>query len=169
MTQSKQLSPNSLAFIALSNEYCEAIETASAADREEFVNSMLRLLPRLYISATDIRPDDDDMAYIDDALDEEAYNAARRNIEMLLGEDDSYLEVFEEDMKYSDSPIAASISEGLCDIFQVLFNFLEAVKDSTEEVIGSALTIVSEDFRHYWSRPLCNVLRALNHIKYSQD
>ena len=169
MTQSKQLSPNSLAFIALSNEYCEAIETASAADRDEFVNSMLRLLPRLYISATDIRPDDDDMAYIDDALDEEAYNAARRNIVMLLGEDDSYLEVFEEDMKYSDSPIAASISEGLCDIFQVLFNFLEAVKDSTEEVIGSALTIVSEDFRHYWSRPLCNVLRALNHIKYSQD
>ena len=169
MTQSKQLSPNSLAFIALSNEYCEAIETASAADRDEFVNSMLRLLPRLYISATDIRPDDDDMAYIDDAPDEEAYNAARRNIEMLLGEDDSYLEVFEEDMKYSDSPIAASISEGLCDIFQVLFNFLEAVKDSTEEVIGSALTIVSEDFRHYWSRPLCNVLRALNHIKYSQD
>ena len=169
MTQSKQLSPNSLAFIALSNEYCEAIETASAADRDEFVNSMLRLLPRLYISATDIRPDDDDMAYIDDALDEEAYNAARRNIEMLLGDDDSYLEVFEEDMKYSDSPIAASISEGLCDIFQVLFNFLEAVKDSTEEVIGSALTIVSEDFRHYWSRPLCNVLRALNHIKYSQD
>ena len=169
MTQSKQLSPNSLAFIALSNEYCEAIETASAADRDEFVNYMLRLLPRLYISATDIRPDDDDMAYIDDALDEEAYNAARRNIEMLLGEDDSYLEVFEEDMKYSDSPIAASISEGLCDIFQVLFNFLEAVKDSTEEVIGSALTIVSEDFRHYWSRPLCNVLRALNHIKYSQD
>ena len=169
MTQSKQLSPNSLAFIALSNEYCEAIETASAADRDEFVNSMLRLLPRLYISATDIRPDDDDMAYIDDALDEEAYNAARRNIEMLLGEDDSYLEVFEEDMKYSDSPIAASISEGLCDIFQVLFNFLEAVKDSTEEVIGSALTIVSEDFRNYWSRPLCNVLRALNHIKYSQD
>ena len=84
MTQSKQLSPNSLAFIALSNEYCEAIETASAADRDEFVNSMLRLLPRLYISATDIRPDDDDMAYIDDALDEEAYNAARRNIEMLL-------------------------------------------------------------------------------------
>ena len=169
MTQSKQLSPNSLAFIALSNEYCEAIETASAADRDEFVNSMLRLLPRLYISATDIRPDDDDMAYIDDALDEEAYNAARRNIEMLLGEDDSYLEVFEEDMKYSDSPIAASSSEGRCDIFQVLFNFLEAVKDSTEEVIGSALTIVSEDFRHYWSRPLCNVLRALNHIKYSQD
>lgn len=169
MTQSKQLSPNSLAFIALSNEYCEAIETASAADRDEFVNSMLRLLPRLYISATDLQPGDDDMAYIDDALDEETYNAARRNIEMLLGEDDSYLEVFEEDMKYSDSPIAASISEGLCDIFQVLFNFLEAVKDSTEEVIGSALMIVSEDFRHYWSRPLCNVLRALNHIKYSQD
>ncbi len=109
------------------------------------------------------------MAYIDDSLDEAGYDAARRSIETLLGEDDAYLEVFEEDMIYSDSPIAASVSEGLCDIFQVLFNFLEAVKDATEENIASAIAIISEDFGQYWSRPLCNVLRALNRIKYKQD
>jgi hypothetical protein len=171
MADIKHLSPNSLAFIGLSNEYCHAIESASECEPDEFVNSMIRLLPRLYISASDLRQTvgSDDMAYIDDSLDEAGYDAARRSIETLLGEDDAYLEVFEEDMIYSDSPIAASVSEGLCDIFQVLFNFLEAVKDATEENIASAIAIISEDFGQYWSRPLCNVLRALNRIKYKQD
>lgn len=171
MNDTPALSPNSLAFIALSNEYCEAIENAASTERNDFVNAMVRLLPRLYISATDLRASssDDEIGYIDDALDEDSYDAARRSIETLLGEDDSYLEVFEEDMKYSDTPIAASIAEGLCDIFQVLYNFLEAAKDSTDENIVAALSLVSEDFASYWSRPLCNVLRAVNNIKYSQD
>lgn len=162
------MKPNSIAFIGLCNEYCRAIETASEADSDSFVADMTRLLPRIYISATDLSTDgvDDYGSYIDDALDEDTYDAARRSIETLLGEDDTYLEVFEEDMKYSDTPIAASVAEGLCDIYQVLFNFLQAVRNSTEDNAISALGVVSEDFRQYWSRPLCNVLRALNQIRY---
>ena len=91
----------------------------------------------------------------------------RRSIENLLGPDDTYLEVFEEDMKYSDTPIAASVSEGLADLFQVLYNMLDAIRDMPEEVVLSALVAVKEDFESYWSRVLCNVLRALNHIRYS--
>ena len=171
MSDKSQLSPNALAFIGLSNEYCHALEQAAETERDDFVAVMTRLLPRIYISAADIPAgnDMDDVYYIDDALDEDNYDAVRHGIEAVLGEDDIYLEVFEEDMKYSDTPIAASIAEGLSDIYQVLFNFLSAVKDSTEENIVSALSLVGEDFRQYWSRPLCNVLRALNHIRYSQD
>ncbi len=40
-----------------------------------------------------------------------------------MGEDDVFLETFEEDMKYSDTPVAASVSESLADIFQPLYNF----------------------------------------------
>ena len=168
MSKTSDLSPNTLAFIGLSNEYCQAIENAADTEREDFIASMTRLLPRLYITAADLRADDDDAAcYIDDALDEDSYNSLRSSLEMLLGEDDTYLEVFEEDMKYSDTPIAASIAEGLCDIFQVMFNFLEAVRNSTEENILSATAIVKDDFRHYWSRTLCNVLRAINNLRYS--
>jgi len=162
------LSPNSLAFIGLSNEYCMAIENASEGGREEFVAQMTRLLPRIYIAATDLHNADAlyEMSYIDDWLDESLYDQARRNIAMLLGEDDTYLEVFEEDMKYSDTPIAASVAEGLCDIFQVLYNFMETVRNATDENITSALANIAEDFRQYWSKPLCNVLRALNQIRY---
>lgn len=171
MNDKSKLSPNALAFIGLSNEYCHAVEQAADTEREDFVASMTRLLPRIYISAADLSAENDmeDVYYIDDSLDEESYDAVRRGIESVLGEDDTYLEVFEEDMKYSDTPIAASVAEGLSDIYQVLFNFLSAVKDSTEDNIVSALILVGEDFRQYWSRPLCNVLRALNHIRYSQD
>lgn len=171
MNDKSKLSPNALAFIGLSNEYCHAVEQAADTEREDFVASMTRLLPRIYISAADLSAENDmdDVYYIDDSLDEESYDAVRRGIESVLGEDDTYLEVFEEDMKYSDTPIAASVAEGLSDIYQVLFNFLSAVRDSTEDNIISALILVAEDFRQYWSRPLCNVLRALNHIRYSQD
>ena len=171
MNDKSKLSPNARAFIGLSNEYCHAVEQAADTEREDFVASMTRLLPRIYISAADLSAENDmdDVYYIDDSLDEESYDAVRRGIESVLGEDDTYLEVFEEDMKYSDTPIAASVAEGLSDIYQVLFNFLSAVRDSTEDNIISALILVAEDFRQYWSRPLCNVLRALNHIRYSQD
>lgn len=171
MTDQTRLSPNSLAFIALCNEYCSALEQATQGEPDGFVKSMTRLLPRIYISATDLQSlsASDDMYFIDDALDEETYNAVRQAIETVLGENDTYLEVFEEDMKYSDTPIAASIAEGLSDIYQVLFNFLAAVRDSTEENIIAALGIVSDDFMQYWSRPLCNVLRAVNNIRYRQD
>ena len=171
MSDSTTLSPNSLAFIGLSNEYCNAVEQAAQSERNDFVASMTRLLPRIYIAASDLQTstDFDDVYYIDDSLEEDSYDAVRRGRESCLGEDDSYLEVFEEDMKYSDTPIAASIAEGLSDIYQVLFNFLTAVRDSTEENINSAISLVGEDFRQYWSRPLCNVLRAVNHIRYSQD
>ncbi len=163
-----QLQPNQLAFIALSNEYCQAIETASEMEPTEFIDAMLRLLPRLYISATDLSEPMiiDEATYLPSTLDEEYYDAVRRGMEMQLGEDDSYLEVFEEDMKYSDTPISASISENLADIFQVLYNFTDSIKDATTEHIVQMLEAVKEDFGSYWSRVLCNVLRAINAIKY---
>lgn len=168
MSQSN-IKPNTLAFIGLSNEYCVAVENARESERDDFVASMTRLLPRIYISASDLDADNQADSYIDEALDEDYYDSVRRNIETLLGEDDSYLEVFEEDMKYSDTPIAASIAESLADIFQVLYNFLETVRDAPEDLINDAVTVIAEDFRHYWSRTLCNVLRALNAVRYQHD
>lgn len=163
------LTPNQLAFLGLSNEYCQAVEMAAETDRQDFVDAMLRLLPRIYISASDLAAPvllSGDY-YIHGALDEDYYDSVRASMEMLLEDDDTYLEVFEEDMKYSDTPIAASISEGLADIFQVLYNLTEAVKDAPTEIVRLSLDAVREDFADYWSRPLCNVLRALNALKYN--
>lgn len=167
------LSPNSLAFVALSNEYCSMMEGAGeVADRRSFVNEMLRLLPRLYITAADLKPNpslDEDEAYLDNYLDEDYYESIRSAVEDLLGAEDVYLEVFEEDMKYSDTPIRASVAEGLCDIFQELYNFISVVRDAPESRINDALIAVRDDFASFWSQKVVNLMRPLNQIKYSDS
>ncbi len=144
----------------------------SSEDCSQFIDSMLRLLPRIYICASDLASGmaDDGMevddVYIESVLDEDYYDTVRRNVENLLGPDDTYLEVFHQDMKYSDTPIAASIAEGVSDLFQVFYNFLETVRDATEDVVSGAVMAVADDFANYWSAILCNLLRAVNNIKY---
>lgn len=165
------LNTNSLAFIALCNEYCAAIEHVQQSDRDSFVKSMLRLLPRLYISANDldVQVVDEDEAYLEASLEEDYYESVRRGIENIMGPDDVYLEVFEEDMKYSDTPIAASISEGLADIFQVLYNFVNMVKEMPQQYIPLAIVAVRDDFHSYWSQILCNLLRPLNNLSHNPE
>lgn len=154
---------NTLAFTALCSEYCAAIQGAATAERRQFVATMLRLLPRIYISARDLGDEGAlEEAYIDHILDEDSYDAIRRPIEALLGEDDTYLEVFEQDMKYSDTPIGASIAEGLADLFQVFYEYLDAVRDATDDVVAAVVVAVKDDFDQYWSQILCNVMRPLN-------
>ncbi len=168
--ETNSLNTNSIAFIGLCNEYCTAVENARESSRNDFIGTMLRLLPRIYIAATDLRIDSPgDDPYIDNILDEDYYEAMRRSMETLMGEDDVYLEVFEEDMKYSDTPVAASISEGLADIFQPLYNFINTIREATDETASLAIMGIKDDFRAYWSAPLCNVLRALNNIKMNEQ
>ena len=137
-------------------------------DAPTLVSEMLKLLPRIYICASDLAVENDlrsdDEGWIESALTEEQYDDARRFVSELMGENDVYLEVFEEDMKYSDTPVSASISENLADIYQVLFDFLNTVRLGTDETVNEAIRAVKASFREYWSATLCNVLRALNHI-----
>lgn len=169
MTSNSNLSPNDLAFIALCNEYCEAICNAPAMEKEEFIQQMLRLLPRIYITASDIKPDVYGMAgnCIEPKMDEAIYESVRGPIAALLGEDDAYLEVLHEDMKYSDMPIGASISKGLADLMQVSYDLVETIKELPTEMIADALAEVRESFNEYWSQTLCNVLRPLNQLNYN--
>lgn len=169
-TDNSAIGNNTLAFIALSNEYCNTLASAAELERNEFISIMIKLLPRLYIMATDLQPNslmDQDEAYLANILDEDYYESIRRNIEKITGEDDIYLEVFEEDMKYSDTPVSASIAEGLADIFQPLYNFIETIRNATDEVISLAVSAVKDEFKTYWSATLCNTLRALNRIAMS--
>lgn len=161
-----------LEITSLAADYCRVLESCREMEQEEFIDSMLSLLPRLYLEFNDLRPGNiaslnPENEYFSSYVDEDYYESIRRNIEMLIGPADTYLETFEEDMKYSDTPIAASISENLADIFQPLFNFISIVKDSDGEAAEEAYLDCWDNFAGYWSQTLCNVLRALNKLKYS--
>lgn len=161
------LKPNVLALIGLCREYCAALEGVGEMDSAAFVAAMVRLLPRIYISASDLERSvtltDDEETGLDNYLEEDYYEALRLRVANLLGPDDVYLEVFEEEMKYSDTPIGASVAEGLCDLFQVFYNFTEAVKGSLDDLLlGQTLNAMRDEFRATWSQTLVNVMRPLN-------
>lgn len=161
----EQLSPNSLAFVALINEYCAQLEQAPSLGRDNFVQAMAKLLPRIYITALDMpAPVMLGEVEIPPSLDEEQYDMVRARVASLMGEDDVYLEVFMDDMKYSDSPIATSISENLADLYQVFYDLIAAVRDLDASLQQELLTRCREDFDGYWSQTLCNVLRAINNV-----
>lgn len=159
-----------LGVTSLSADYCMVCENASEMDLDEFTDRMLDLLPRIYWEFFDISAEElvtlEEWDYQPDYVDEDYYENIRRHIETVMGSDDMFLETFEEDMKYSDTPLAASVAESLADIFQPLYNFISVVKDTEGEKLTEAYINCKEDFVSYWSQTLCNVLRALNHIKY---
>lgn len=164
------LSPNSLAFIALSNEYCHTLENIFDFERDEFIAKMLKILPRIYIAASDININQfEENFFAESYLDEESYNAVKNNVCRLLEDDDVYLEVFMEDMKYSDTPLGSSISENLADIYQPLFNLVAGVKDATIEATNELLADCKADFETYWGQTLCNVLRALHSLRFGMN
>ncbi len=165
------LSRNTLTFIALVNEYCHDVENSIEMERDGFVEKILKLLPRIYIAVSDVVENEnetEDMYYIDFYLREESYNTIRENIYQVLGEDDVYLEVFEEDMKYSDTPIATTISENLSDLYQEFYNFVVSVQNMPE-VANEIVLAVKENFKSYWGQTLVNVLRALHNVKYTEN
>ena len=153
----EKLSPNELAFIALANEYCHALEHANDCEsRDQFVAQMLKLLPRLYITINDIEDDTYSEEYIDQALEEDVYDLVRERVAQIMAEEDIYLEVFLEDMKYSETPISTAVSENLADLYQ------EALTETQHEMLCQCKI----NFINYWGQTLCNVLRALNAIYY---
>lgn len=158
--------------IELTRNFCITVENAAEADRQAFTAEMLDMLPRLYLAFSEL--DSDTLGtygdeYLPQYLDRTYYDSISRQLQMLFGAYDTYLETFESDMKYSDSPIAASISEGIADIFQDLYNCVCAIKESDGLQTGIALSICKENFQSYWSQVLCNVMRPLNHLNYNLE
>lgn len=165
------LNANAVTFIGLCREFCIAVENARETSRGEFISEMIRLLPRIYITANDL-PDNllpDDESYMESVLDPDYSEALRRNIESLMGSDDIYLDVQEEDMKYSDTPVAESVSEGVVNIFSPFYTFIQTIPDATEETVRQALFDLKELFATYLSDVILNVLRAINRVRMGSD
>lgn len=158
--------------VALCSDYCVTIENAAELEMPELVKSLLGYLPRIYFEFLDIEAGEDtsidewglSSATSTSNLDEDQYEMVRGQLASIFGEDDTYLETFEKDMKYSETPIATSLSENLADIYQPLYNFVVEVRESEGGNIEDAYRECKEQFDEYWSQTLCNALRALNHL-----
>jgi hypothetical protein len=159
-----------LEFVTVAVQYCAFLESAEQKEREEFVDTILKLLPLLYLKGLLLpQMEADEDVELEDAVTEENYDIIRNNVAFVMGEKDDYLDVFMEDMKYSESPILVTISENLADIYQDLKNFVSVYRDGTEETMAQAIVVCKENFETYWGQRLVNVMRALHEVRFSVE
>ena len=157
-----------LEFVTVAAQYCAYLEDSEGRSREEFIDTMSKLLPLLYLKGS-LLPQyetySDNM--LSDYVTEENYDIIRNNIAFIMADKDDYLDVFVDDMKYSDEPILMTISENLADIYQDIKNFAYIYKQGVEDEMMSALEQCNQNFKTEWGQKLVNVLRAIHEVKYS--
>lgn len=161
-------SRDSIEFVTVAVQYCAYLENFEDITQEEFTDKLTKILPLLYLKASLI-PGTEEVTDEDPevTVTEADYNYITSRIYNIYGKDDTYLEVFLQDMKYSDTPISASISEDLADIYQDLKNFITIYERGITDNMNDALYACTENFKAYWGQKLANVLRALHSIKYT--
>lgn len=165
---SRYHSKDIMEFVTVGLEFCKRLECAEASERKDFIGAMLKILPLLYIKAQialDFRNEED--CYIEHIVSETDYDAIRCGVAAVMGEYDDFLEVFVEDMKYSDEPIHCTVSECMADLYQEIADFLYVFKQDFEESTAAALGEISESFKTRWGQILVNVLRPLHETRYS--
>ena len=159
---------NTVEFVTVAAEFCAYIERVNEHTRKDFVGTMLKILPLLYLKAQ-MLPQEERMgdSDLEDFVTEDSYEVLRMNIYELLADKDSYLDVFVSEMKYSDTPVTKSISEDLADIYQDIKNFVCLFKLGINETMHDAIIECSEHFAQYWGQTLVNTMRALHEIRYN--
>lgn len=161
-------SRNTVEFVTVAAEFCAYLERVDTLRRKEFVDTILKILPLLYIKAS-MLPECEAMGDFppETFVTEEDYEVLRTSLAGVMGDRDDYLEVFMQDMAYSDTPITRNISEDLADIYQDVKNFVSVFQLGFDETMHDSLALCRENFALYWGQTLVNTMRALHSVKFN--
>ena len=162
---------NTLEFVTVTLEFCALMETSSKHTLFSFSDKAVKILPLLYLKATLLPSIEEPYEEYDTEhfITENTYEAIRFRTADLFGEYDSFLETFHPDMEYSDTPVAATISENLADIYQDLGDFAALFRQENEVVMNQALYFCEENFRLHWGQKLLNALKAIHVVRFNEE
>ena len=161
---------NTVEFVTVAAECCGFLERAEQMDKYTFLDKSLKLFPLLYLKASllpkAVRVDD---SVLETFVTEVDYEHIRTSIAGLMGSDDDYLDVFLDDMAYSDTPIKQEISETLADVYQPLKDFICVYQMGLDYTMHDAVVVCSEQFGAFWGQRILNAMKALHDVKYRSD
>jgi len=163
-------SKNVIEFVTVAAEYCSFLENSNQQDTKSFIEKMTKIIPLLYLKASLLPSFKTTLEeeVIEQFVTEEEYEFIRQQTINVIGQYDEYLEVFHPDMQYSDSPVLASISEDLADVYQDLKDMAGNFRSADLRIMNDALVACEENFRNFWGQKLLNALRALHNVLYSE-
>lgn len=157
-------------FVAVAKEFCDFVETAPQMQRKDFLSRLQKFIPLIYLKGALLPTSEEaESGLTEDVVTEEDYSYLFGELQRLLGEQDEYLEVFDDNMQYSEAPVVHSIAEKVCDIYQDLKNFIASFRCGIPEVIGEALWSLNNNFELYWGKSCAGVLRAVHHAVFQVE
>lgn len=157
-------------FVTVGVQFCIQLEKSDEIGKKELVDQLTKLLPMLYLKARLLHKPEAEMdGFVERFCTEEEYSNVQNTIKRKLGTDDAYLEVFMEDMRYSDEPLTAFISENLADIYQEMRDLALNYQTGDTGVMNDAILACLDAFSEHWGQKLLNVLRALNVLLNDPD
>lgn len=156
----------------------EALKGANEVDKKSFIKLMLHILPLLYQKGLAL-PSSPQAVNLSDKVDldiilpefvsEEEYTWIENSLENLLGNEDYFLESMGEEMKFSDAPFTARLSEYLSDIYQPVSNLLLTAKSRDYLALPFAILHCQKLFQEYWGDKVLASLRALHMIYFMRE
>ena len=128
-----------LEFLTVAVETCKFLEHAGELEKSDFVSKMTKLLPLLYLKTSMVQVSED---VSDDEperfVSEVEYAQLRAQLADMLGDSDDYLDSFDTNMAFSDTTLAATISEDLADVYQALKDYAGCCQVGDEQVMNDA-------------------------------
>ena len=163
-------SHNVLEFVTVGIEYCAFLEKSQGRNRTDFIDTMLKLLPLLYVKAQLLPHIESNGDFLPQGkVTEDDYNWIRRIVYDILGNDDQYLDISYEEEMETDETRWKSVSEHLADIYQPVRNFLAVYQDGVEDCMADALWSVVDSFGLYWGEALVDALKRLHKVHYAKS
>ncbi len=161
---------NTIEFVTVAAEYCIFIENCRQYRSKAFFDKSIKLLTLLYLK-TSLLPNLEESSFSDlqQFVTESIYENIRQNIARITAQFDEYLEVFQEDMQYSDTPIVAYISEDMSDIYQDLKDMISNFQSADISIMNDTLRECKDNFRSYWGQKTLNALRAMHNVLYNAE
>ncbi|MGC9471275.1 MAG: DUF5063 domain-containing protein [Bacteroidales bacterium] len=160
-----------IAFVRSAGDFCTLLEnTRGASSRSEWVRTARLSLLRLYHDFSLLPPFE---TVLDEPLEkfvrEEEWNAVSDSVLQVLGRFNEYLEVFDERMRESETPVICSIAEDLADIYQDIKDFVSLYHMGTPDIMNDALVECQEHFIDYWGQKAVNLLRTLHNLEFKTE
>lgn len=155
-------------FVTVGAEYCAFLEQSEGRDKETFIDTLLKLLPLLYVKATLLpKVEGSDVFGAETFVTEADYEWLRATLTAVMGEDDAYEDLIYDEQMQTDESQWKSVGEELADIYQPVRDFVETFRAGVEDNIAEALWALNDSFELFWGGNLVDVLRRLHRVKYT--
>jgi hypothetical protein len=163
-------SRNVVEFVAVANEFCKYTEHAEELKGDEILKILQRILPLMYLKASLLPQLTPFFEYGNEKfVTESDWLRIHDILKEKFGTANDYLEVFDEKIKDSESPVVSCISENMADIYQDIKDFLLLYQTGTSEVMNDAVWECRMNFENFWGQKLVNSMRAIHKFLYSGE